>query len=48
MQVLSEVSEKQVIHLQIPVELAEEKILIQPLYNKDFIQLSTTNQSINR
>ncbi|TKK65645.1 sugar transferase [Ilyomonas limi] len=39
MQVLSEVSEKQVIHLQIPVELAEEKILIQNTLEKKRTQL---------
>jgi undecaprenyl-phosphate galactose phosphotransferase len=39
MQVLSEVSEKQVIHLQIPVELAEEKILIQKTLEKKRTQL---------
>jgi len=39
MQVLSEVSEKQVIHLQIPVEQAEEKILIQNALEKKRTQL---------
>jgi len=39
MQVLSEVSEKQVIHLQIPVELAEEKILIRNTLDKKRTQL---------
>ena len=39
MQVLSEVSEKQVIHLQIPVEQAEEKILIQNTLEKKKTQL---------
>ncbi len=39
MQVLSEVSQKQVIHLQIPVEQAEEKILIQNTLVKKKVQL---------
>lgn len=39
MQVLSEVSEKQVIHLQIPVEQAEEKIRIQTALEKKRTQL---------
>jgi len=39
MQVLSEVSEKQVIHLQIPVEQAEEKIRIQNTLEQKRIQL---------
>jgi exopolysaccharide production protein ExoY len=39
MQVLSEVSQKQVIHLQIPVEQAEEKMLIQNAIEKKRVQL---------
>ncbi len=39
MQVLSKVSQKQVIHLQIPVELAEEKILIQNMLESKRTQL---------
>lgn len=39
MQVLSEVSEKQVIHLQIPVEQAEEKIRIQNALKRKKTQL---------
>src|SRR6476646_9701279 len=39
MQVLSEVSEKQVIHLQIPIEQAEEKTLIQNALEKKRAQL---------
>jgi len=39
MQVLSEVSEKQVIHLQIPVEQAEEKTLIQNSLKRKKAQL---------
>src|SRR3954451_10587456 len=39
MQVLSEVSEKKVIHLQIPVEQAEEKILIQNELESKMVQL---------
>ncbi len=39
MQVLSEVSKKQVIHLQIPVEQAEEKILIQNTLERKRTQL---------
>lgn len=39
MQVLSEVTEKQVIHLQIPVEQAEEKIRIQNALEKKRTQL---------
>src|SRR3954452_22122311 len=39
MQVLSEVLQKQVIHLQIPVEQADEKILIQNMLVKKRVQL---------
>ena len=39
MQVLSEVSQQQVIHLQIPVEQAEEKIMIQNTLEKKKVQL---------
>jgi exopolysaccharide production protein ExoY len=40
MQVLSEVSEKNLIHLQIPVEQAEEKILIQNELRNKWVQLT--------